>query len=135
MHPARSESGKTSFRNSAQQRGFRDVEVIPYDIIHPLLPKRALSAVQSVAFIVEHAPVLKDLCGTFYLWARKPGGPRVRRAANLARHDRFYKAVLFVIPCHNEETTIGPLVTARPLAKIAECASSTESLQTAWGGH
>lgn len=103
---------KTAFRNSASQKGFQDVEVIPYDIIHPLLPKRALGAVQSVAFIFEHAPVLRDLCGTFYLWGRKPGGPQVRRAVNLAKHDQFYKAVSFVVPCHNEETTIGPLVTA-----------------------
>ncbi|HEY2385099.1 MAG TPA: bifunctional class I SAM-dependent methyltransferase/glycosyltransferase family 2 protein [Terriglobia bacterium] len=103
---------KTDFRNSASQQGFRDVEAVPYDIIHPLLPKRALSAVQSVAFAFEHAPILRDLCGTFYLWARKPGGAPVRRAVNLARHNQFHKAVSFVVPCHNEETTIGPLVTA-----------------------
>jgi SAM-dependent methyltransferase len=30
---------KTSFRDSARQLGFRDVEVVPYDIIHPLLPE------------------------------------------------------------------------------------------------
>lgn len=103
---------KTDFRKSASQLGFTDVEAIPYDIIHPLLPKRILNAVQSAAFIVEHAPILRDLCGTFYLWARKPGGARTRRAVNLAEHTQFYKAVSFVVPCHNEETTIGPLVTA-----------------------
>ena len=104
--------GKTDFRNNAWQRGFRDIEAVPYDIIHPLLPKRALPAVQSVAFIFEHTPVVRDLCGTFYLWARKPGGPRTRPTVNLARHCQFRKAVSFVVPCHNEETTIGPLVKA-----------------------
>jgi dolichol-phosphate mannosyltransferase len=103
---------KTDFRNSAERQGFTDVEVIPYDIIHPRLPKRALAAVQSIAFVVEHAPVLRDLCGTLYLWARKPGGAGIRRAVNLARHHQFHKAVSFVVPCHNEETTIGPLVMA-----------------------
>jgi hypothetical protein len=104
--------GKTDFRNSASQQGFTDIEVVPYDIIHPLLPKRAISAVQSIAFAIEHAPILRDLCGTLYLWARKPGGAGIRPAVNLAKHGQFHKAVSFVVPCHNEETTIGPLVTA-----------------------
>jgi SAM-dependent methyltransferase len=103
---------KADFRKSASQQGFTDIEVVPYDIIHPLLPKRAISAVQSIAFVIEHTPVLRDLCGTLYLWARKPGSARVRQAVDLAQHDQFRKAVSFVVPCHNEETTIGPLVTA-----------------------
>jgi SAM-dependent methyltransferase len=103
---------KANFLNSASQQGFTDVEVVPYDIIHPLLPKRALSAVQTSAFIIEHTPILRDLCGTLYLWARRPGGAKERQAVNLAKHRQFRKAVSFVVPCHNEETTIGPLVKA-----------------------
>jgi dolichol-phosphate mannosyltransferase len=103
---------KADFRNSASQQGFTDVEVVPYDIIHPLLPKRAISAVQTIAFIIEHTPVLRDLCGTLYLWARRPGGAGARQAVNLAKHRQFDEAVSFVVPCHNEETNIGPLVTA-----------------------
>jgi dolichol-phosphate mannosyltransferase len=103
---------KTDFLRTARQQGFTDVEVVPYDIIHPLLPKRAIRAVQTSAFVIEHAPILRDLCGTLYLWARRPGGVEERPAVNLAKHRQFHAAVSFVVPCHNEETTIGPLVRA-----------------------
>jgi dolichol-phosphate mannosyltransferase len=101
---------KYSFLRFASQQGFTNIDVIPYDIIHPLLPRRAIPFVRSIAFIFEQAPLVKDLCGSLYLWAKKPGGHAERPAVNLARHRQFHGAVSFVIPCHNEEQNIRPLV-------------------------
>jgi dolichol-phosphate mannosyltransferase len=103
---------KYEFLRIASQQGFVNVEVIPYDIIHPLLPKRVITAVQRAAFVFEHTPLIRHLCGTLYLWGRKPGGSNVRPAVNLAKHAKFYRAVSFVVPCHNEEMNVGPLVGA-----------------------
>lgn len=111
---ARSQIGmsKYNFLRIASQQGFTNIDVIPYDIIHPLLPKRIIPAVQSVAFVFEHAPLIKELCGSLYLWARKPGGLRDRPPVDLAEHRLFDRAVSFVVPCHNEEMNVRPLVTA-----------------------
>ena len=59
----------------ASHQGFTHIEVIPYDIIHPLTPRSLLRAVQSLAFILDHAPLVRDLCGTLYIWLVKPGVP------------------------------------------------------------
>jgi SAM-dependent methyltransferase len=103
---------KFEFLRIASQQGFVNVEVIPYDIIHPRLPGRVIDAVQRTAFIFEHAPVIRDLCGTLYLWGRKPGGPAVRTPVNLAKYASLNQAVSVVVPCHNEEMNVGPLVDA-----------------------
>jgi dolichol-phosphate mannosyltransferase len=95
----------------ASQAGFCDLDAIPYDIIHPLTPRRLVPILQSVAFIFEHAPVIKDLCGTLCIRGRRPTTDTdLARTVNLAAHDQFRGAVSFVIPCHNEEMNVSPLV-------------------------
>lgn len=101
---------KFEFLRIASHQGFIEIDVIPYDIIHPLLPKRLIPSVQSLAFVFEQAPFVRDLCGTLYLWAGKPPKNGIRPAVNLARHPQFHRAVSFVIPAHNEEMNVGPLV-------------------------
>jgi dolichol-phosphate mannosyltransferase len=102
---------KFQFLRNASHQGFVEIDVIPYDIIHPRLPKALISRVQSLAFVFEQAPLIRDLCGTLYLWASKPG-LRTRPPGNLARHPQFRRAVSFVVPAHNEEMNVGPLVDA-----------------------
>ncbi len=94
----------------ASQRGFTEIDVVPYDIIHPLTPRRLVRALQSVAFIAEHTPLLRDISGTLYIWVKRPGGPPKRPPVCLAEHPELYGAISFVTPCHNEEMNLGPLV-------------------------
>lgn len=97
----------------ASRQGFTQIEVIPYDILHPRLPRRLIPAVQSTAYFFERLPAVRELCGTLYIWARKPGGERARRPrVNLASHDKLHGTTSVVIPCHNEAATLGRLVTA-----------------------
>jgi glycosyltransferase involved in cell wall biosynthesis len=87
------------------------VEAIPYDIIHPLLPRSLIRFVQSIAFLFEHAPLLRELCGTLYIWARKPSVTESHRPrVNLARHRELFGSTSVVVPSHNEEMNIRPLV-------------------------
>jgi SAM-dependent methyltransferase len=97
----------------ASQQGFIEVDVIPFDIIHPLTPRFLLRPLQSLAFILEHAPMIKELCGTLYVWAKKPGDAQAQRPkVCLAEHERLRGAVSVVIPCHNEEMNVPRLVDA-----------------------
>ena len=95
----------------ASQAGFVNIQVVPYDIIHPLTPRRLIPSLQSLAFFLEQAPVIRETCGTLYIWAAKPGNAAVRRrSADLAPHAELTDAVSVVVPCHNEEMNIPRLV-------------------------
>jgi len=102
---------KFDLMKHASHQGFTRIEVIPYDIIHSRTPRTWINAVQSTAFILEHAPIIRDFCGTLYIWLVKPGcadRPRV----NLATHRRLFDSTSIVIPCHNEEMNVARLIRA-----------------------
>jgi dolichol-phosphate mannosyltransferase len=95
------------------QQGFSHLEIVPYDIIHPSIPERLANFLQAKAIVLEQAPLLRELCGTLYIWARRPSETeRERTLPNLAHHESLRGEVSIVVPCHNEEMTVGRLVTA-----------------------
>lgn len=102
---------KYKLMQMASHQGFTHVGVIPYDIVHPLTPRSLVLTVQSAAFVFEHIPVIRELCGTLYIWARKPGDEDTRRPrVNLATHRELFGSTSFVVPCHNEEMNVPRLV-------------------------
>jgi dolichol-phosphate mannosyltransferase len=94
----------------ASRRGFMEIDVLPYDIVHPRTPRSLVHGLQSVAFVAEHTPIVREMCGTLYIRARKPGGPGARPYVNLATHGELRRSVSFVVPCHNEEMNLHQLV-------------------------
>jgi dolichol-phosphate mannosyltransferase len=100
---------KFDLMRQASHQGFTHVEVVPYDILHPLTPPAMIKSLQSIAFILEHAPGLRELCGTLYIWLAKPG-TRCRPQVTLATRPELRDAVSVVIPAHNEEMNVGPLI-------------------------
>ncbi|MGH3002220.1 MAG: glycosyltransferase [Gaiellaceae bacterium] len=110
---ARCEIGMRRFRllQETSRAGFTQIEVIPYDIVHPRIPRRFVPAVQSLAYLFEHTPAARELCGTLYLWAKKPGDERARRPrVDLAARAELHGSTSVVVPCRNESTTIADLV-------------------------
>jgi ubiquinone/menaquinone biosynthesis C-methylase UbiE len=102
---------KFQLMKQASHQGYTHIEVIPYDILHPRTPGFLISAVQSMGFILEHAPIIREFCGTLYIWLAKPGNIR-RQRVNLATHSELFGTTSFVIPCHNEAMNIPHLVAA-----------------------
>jgi dolichol-phosphate mannosyltransferase len=95
----------------ASRSGFTEVEVIPYDILHPRLPPKLIPAIRSTAYFLERVPAVRELCGTLYIWAKKPGSERARRPrVNLASHEELHGTTSVVVPCHNESQTLPRLV-------------------------
>jgi dolichol-phosphate mannosyltransferase len=94
-------------------QGFTHVQVIPYDIVHGLTPSFLINWIRNLAFVLEHTPVVRDFCGTLYIWAKKPGDEAARRpVVSLANHEELFDSTSVVVPCHNEEMNVGPLVDA-----------------------
>jgi len=95
----------------ASHQDFTNVDIIPYDILHPATPRFLIRFLRSITFVFEHTPIVKELCGNLYIWAKKPGSEEDRRPeVNLAIHPELFGAVSFVVPCHNEEMNIRRLV-------------------------
>jgi dolichol-phosphate mannosyltransferase len=64
-----------------------------------------------LAFILEHTPWVRELCGMLYIWARKPGSDRQLPSGGcLATHPQLTDTVSVIVPCHNEEMNIPRLV-------------------------
>jgi len=104
---------KYELMKSASHQGFTHVEVIPYDIIHPLTPRFLIKWVRATAFILEHIPVIREFCGTLYIWAKRPGNEEEQRShVALDTHASLAGSTSVVVPCHNEEMNIRPLVSA-----------------------
>jgi dolichol-phosphate mannosyltransferase len=98
---------------AASHQGFTNLEIIPYDILHPRTPRALIPFLQSTAFVMEHTPLLKEMCGTLYIWAKKPGDEKARRpVVSLATRPELRDSVSVVVPCYNEEMNVQPLVDA-----------------------
>ena len=111
---ARCQVGLRKFRlmKTASREGFTDIEIVPYDIVHARTPPQLIPAIQETAFVLEHLPGVREVCGTLYIWARKPGdGTRRRPIVNLARHPSLRGSTSVVVPCHNEERNVTRLIT------------------------
>jgi dolichol-phosphate mannosyltransferase len=98
---------------AASHQGFTNLEIVPYDIVHARTPRSLVPMLQSIAFVLEHTPLVKEMCGTLYIWGKKPGDEQVRRPhVNLAKHRALYDSVSVVTPCFNEEMNVPALVDA-----------------------
>jgi dolichol-phosphate mannosyltransferase len=95
------------------RKGYVDIDIVPYDILHPKAPRALVGALQSLAFVLEHAPVAKELCGTLYISAQKPGDETRRRpAVQLTPHTQLHRSTSVVVPCRNEAMNIPSLASA-----------------------
>ena len=101
---------KYQLMKEASWQGYTNLEIVPFDIVHPRIPGKLVRFLQSAAYIVEHAPVFKEFCGTLYIWGKKPGDSSRRQPVNLAVHKQLYDSTSVVVPCHNEEMNIPGLI-------------------------
>lgn len=99
------------FLRNASQIGFVHIDVSPWDLLPSFLPDRMTRYFANKVYVLEHAPILKNLCGTVSMWGSKPGNEEQRRpVVNLAVHKDLHKSVSVVLPCHNESMNIGSFI-------------------------
>lgn len=96
----------------ASAQGLVSLEIVPYDIVHARTPARLLGATQSLSYLIEHLPGVREMCGTLLIWGRKPTmAPVAPPRVDLTRSGPLTNKVSVVVPCHNEAMNIGRLVT------------------------
>lgn len=54
--------------------GFADVEIIPFDWLHPLTPRAIIMPVLTFGTFLERLPIIKNFAGSLLITARRPVG-------------------------------------------------------------
>jgi dolichol-phosphate mannosyltransferase len=91
--------------------GFIRIFAIFNDFVYAPLTKELIWLLRNLSIILENTPGLKTLAGSILIHAQKP--PRIveRSPISLCEHKQLRGAISVVIPCHNEEMNIEPLIT------------------------
>lgn len=50
---------------------FKNIEVIPFDFLHPAVPKKLIKTISGVGKAVEKTPVMKEIAGSLFIRAAK----------------------------------------------------------------
>lgn len=94
-----------------RELGFARVLVVYNDFVYAPLTRGLVWLLRNLSILFENTPFARIFAGSLLIHAQKPpqdvAGPRV----SLAKHRSLLGEVSVVIPCHNEEANVRPLVT------------------------
>jgi dolichol-phosphate mannosyltransferase len=90
--------------------GYIRVFAIFNDYAYAPLSRRLIWILRNLSIVLENTPGVRTLAGAIILHGQKPPRPIPNLAVSLATHEQLRCAVSIVVPCHNEEMNIEPLV-------------------------
>ena len=90
--------------------GFVRIYAVFNDFVFAPLTRPFIWLFRNLSILLENAPAIRRMAGSILLHAQKPPPAKMPHKVSLFTHEALRGAVSVVIPCHNEETTIGPLV-------------------------
>jgi len=90
--------------------GFIRVFTVYNDFVFRPVPRSLMWLFRNLSVLLENAAAVRTLAGAILVHAQKPPRTLERPAVSLFEHEPMRRAVSVVIPCHNEEMNIGPMV-------------------------
>jgi dolichol-phosphate mannosyltransferase len=91
--------------------GYIRVFAVYNDFVYAPLTRSLVWLLRNLSIILENTPVVQTLAGSILIHAQKPPRLIEQPKNSLCDHEQLYRAVSVVIPCHNEEMNIRPLIT------------------------
>jgi SAM-dependent methyltransferase len=91
--------------------GFIRVFAVFNDFVYRPLTRSLMWLFRNLSILLENAPGVRMLAGSILVHAQKPPPTAPRPGGSLFDHESLRGEVSVVIPCHNEEMNIEPLVT------------------------
>jgi dolichol-phosphate mannosyltransferase len=91
--------------------GFIRIFSVFNDFMYAPLTRWLTWLLRNLSIVLENTPGVRTLAGSILIHAQKPPRLVERPKTSLLAHEQLRRAVSIVIPCHNEEMNIGPLVT------------------------
>lgn len=90
--------------------GFVRIFAVFNDFVYAPLTPRIAWWLRNSSIILENMPAFRTLAGSILLHAQKPPFPVTYPRVRLAIDNVFRRAVSVVVPCHNEQMNVGPLI-------------------------
>lgn len=90
--------------------GFIRVFAVYNDFVYAPLTRSMVWLLRNLSILLENAPVVRTLAGSILLHAQKPPRASPPPSVSLFRHEALRRSVSVVVPCHDEEANVGPLV-------------------------
>lgn len=90
--------------------GFIRVFSVFNDFVYAPLSKNLIWLLRNLSILLENLPFVRTLAGSILIHAQKPPRTAERPAVAMCEHRQLHKAISVVIPCHNEEMNVEPLI-------------------------
>ena len=90
--------------------GFIRAFAVYNDFVYRPLTRRLSWLLRNLSILMENAPGVRTMAGSILLHAQKPPREVARPRASLFEHEALRGKVSVVVPCHNEESNVRPLV-------------------------
>ena len=63
-----------AFRRDLQKTGFQDIKIVPFDWLHPSIPKQMIGLGSSIGRMIERVPLLCEFSGSLHIEAVRRSG-------------------------------------------------------------
>jgi len=90
--------------------GFLRIYAVFNDFVFAPLTRPLIWFLRNISILLENAPLVRTMAGSILVHAQKPPRRKDRPKVSLFRHESLRAAMSIIIPCHNEEMNVGPLV-------------------------
>ncbi len=91
--------------------GFIRCFAVYNDFVYRPLTRSMAWALRNLSIVLENTPGVRRLAGSILLHAQRPPRTVPKPTVSLFEHEELRAGVSVVIPCHNEEMNLEPLVT------------------------
>ena len=91
--------------------GFIRISIRFTDFVYPPLPRSLIWLFKNLSVVLENTPYIRTLAGRILISAQKPPRDARREPVALSHQEALRGKVTVVIPCHNEQSNVTPLVT------------------------
>ena len=90
--------------------GFVRIYAVFNDFVFAPLTRRLIWFLRNLSILLENAPIVRRLAGSILIHAQKPPLRKELPNVSLFAHESLRRTISVVIPSHNEEMNIRPLV-------------------------
>lgn len=90
--------------------GFIKIFSIYNDFVYAPLTPSGVWWLRNLSILLENFPVVRTFAGSILIHARKPPQDLPLLQISLCEHKQLYGSISVVVPCHNEEMNIQPLI-------------------------
>lgn len=102
--------GRPDLYELLSELGFIRIFAVFNDFVYRPFSPRGIWFLRNLSIVLENMPGLRTLAGSILLHAQKPPAPTIYPRVSLTLDDTFRRAVSVIVPCHNEEMNVGPMV-------------------------